>query len=193
MSAETDQAPLRLCCFQRHYGPVCPDGKVMCELCFDRFAISDLHVTVDGTPEDVCKVCAEADEGAFAAHLRDVHGWSTVFILGNTVEVLRESHEAEHAHRADRDPPCVDCGADDNTLLFRGVGPLCIRDWARRTDAGEQLESDVMTPKADSETIWRKCQKCGIVDNEPDGYWCWNCTPGDWVVIDPPHNGRSEP
>lgn len=55
------EAPIRNCCFQRHYGSVCPDGKVMCQLCFDRFEIADLHVTDDGLAEDVCQECAEQE------------------------------------------------------------------------------------------------------------------------------------
>lgn len=52
--------PMRSCCGQRHYGPLCPDGKVMCCLCFGRFSPDELNV-VDGHLEDVCKPCAEAD------------------------------------------------------------------------------------------------------------------------------------
>jgi hypothetical protein len=62
----TDLPPVRLCCFERHFGSVCPDGKVMCELCFDRFPIEDLNVTDDGTPEDVCKRCAAAERERLA-------------------------------------------------------------------------------------------------------------------------------
>lgn len=40
----------------------CPDGLVMCQLCFDRFKIEDLNVTDDGNREDVCKACAEAEK-----------------------------------------------------------------------------------------------------------------------------------
>ena len=56
--------PVRLCCLQRHYGPVCPDGKVMCCLCFGRFEVSELSVTVDGDRQDVCVPCAEAEAAA---------------------------------------------------------------------------------------------------------------------------------
>lgn len=59
------EAPVRLCCFERHYGVQCPDGKVMCELCFDRFEVSDLNVTEDGNPENVCKPCHEHDMTMF--------------------------------------------------------------------------------------------------------------------------------
>lgn len=52
--------PWRACCGQQHLIPQCPDGKVMCCLCFDRFDVADLHVTPDGT-EDVCKMCWERE------------------------------------------------------------------------------------------------------------------------------------
>jgi hypothetical protein len=42
---------------QRHWGSVCPDGKVMCCLCFDRFDIDDLSVDDEGQIQDVCKTC----------------------------------------------------------------------------------------------------------------------------------------
>lgn len=54
-SAEID-APVRICCGQRHYGSVCPDGKVMCCACFDRFDPADLMVE-DGNTYNVCKGC----------------------------------------------------------------------------------------------------------------------------------------
>lgn len=51
-------APVRVCCGQRHHGVTCPDGLVMCCLCFHRFPVEALNV-VDGRPEDVCRSCAE--------------------------------------------------------------------------------------------------------------------------------------
>ena len=54
-------APVRLCCGRRHFGPVCPDGHVMCCLCFDRFTIDQLAVDDDGARVDVCQAC-DADE-----------------------------------------------------------------------------------------------------------------------------------
>ena len=53
-------APVRPCCFKRHFGAQCPDGLVMCCLCFKRFVISGLSAE-DGQPIDVCLGCA-ADE-----------------------------------------------------------------------------------------------------------------------------------
>ena len=61
-----NEPPVRLCCYQRHWGPICPDGKVMCCLCFGRFDQSELNVTADGQKEDVCKGCAEQEKGAKA-------------------------------------------------------------------------------------------------------------------------------
>lgn len=39
----------------------CPEGKVLCVLCFKCFALEDLHVLPSGKPEDVCKACAERE------------------------------------------------------------------------------------------------------------------------------------
>lgn len=46
------QPPVRVCCMQRHNGPVCPDGTVMCCICFEKFT-PDPEVTV----YDVCPSC----------------------------------------------------------------------------------------------------------------------------------------
>lgn len=52
--------PVRICCGQRHLGPKCPDGKVMCCICFDRFDEEDLMTDPkDGKKWDVCKGCEE--------------------------------------------------------------------------------------------------------------------------------------
>ena len=46
-----EEPPVRLCCFERHWGAVCPDGKVMCVVCFERFDESDLWIDpIDGIP-----------------------------------------------------------------------------------------------------------------------------------------------
>lgn len=58
--------PVRLCCGQRHLGPACHDGKVMCCLCFERFDQDQLNVTQNGQKEDVCKKCAEMEQLAMA-------------------------------------------------------------------------------------------------------------------------------
>lgn len=54
--------PVRLCCGQRHGGVTCPDGKVMCCHCFDRFEVADLHTYPgDDKPSNVCKPCAASE------------------------------------------------------------------------------------------------------------------------------------
>ena len=53
---------VRLCCGQRHSGTVCPDGMVMCCICFERVSQQQLN-TIDGKKEDVCKRCATYSDG----------------------------------------------------------------------------------------------------------------------------------
>lgn len=66
--------PYRTCCGQQHLDPtVCPDGKVMCCLCFDRFDVTGLNsLGLDGRemerPEDVCRPCAERDRVELVVH-----------------------------------------------------------------------------------------------------------------------------
>lgn len=55
------KGPFRLCCGKQHYGPICPDGRVMCCLCFDVVEQSQLNKTADGKLEDVCKSCVEKE------------------------------------------------------------------------------------------------------------------------------------
>lgn len=69
LDAEVDAArriaegPVRLCCGQRHYGVQCPDGKVMCCMCFRRFKVEDLNINeLSKKPEDVCKECARREK-----------------------------------------------------------------------------------------------------------------------------------
>lgn len=52
------EIPVRPCCGQRHWTTQCPDGKVMCCLCFSRFEVEELHIDGDGQREDVCEPCA---------------------------------------------------------------------------------------------------------------------------------------
>lgn len=58
------QPPVRLCCGQQHLGALCPDGLVMCCLCFERKQINDLQHTDGGQPTDVCKACHTAESCA---------------------------------------------------------------------------------------------------------------------------------
>jgi hypothetical protein len=58
-----DVPPHRLCCGQPHFGAVCPDGMVMCCICFFRYPVTQLHVDpVDGRPMDICKDCAKDEQ-----------------------------------------------------------------------------------------------------------------------------------
>jgi hypothetical protein len=57
MVAELPIDPVRLCCGQRHTGVVCPDGKVMCCVCFNRVTTDKLYVDPDGDRWDICKEC----------------------------------------------------------------------------------------------------------------------------------------
>lgn len=52
-----NEPPVRSCCQQRHWGVVCPDGKVMCCICFDRVEQDQLHTNQDGVTENMCKSC----------------------------------------------------------------------------------------------------------------------------------------
>ena len=65
-NGEQAAVPVRACCGRRHWTVECPDGLVMCCLCFRRVQVDDLNV-VGGHPEDVCKPCAEDEARAIAA------------------------------------------------------------------------------------------------------------------------------
>lgn len=60
-------APVRLCCGQRHFGALCPDGTVMCCLCFGKFSPVNLSKKRDGQLTDVCVYCAEMERKAAEA------------------------------------------------------------------------------------------------------------------------------
>jgi hypothetical protein len=51
-----DEAPVRLCCGQRHWHVVCPDGLVMCCVCFERVPADEAWED-DGQKWDVCRTC----------------------------------------------------------------------------------------------------------------------------------------
>ena len=55
------EPPTRLCCGKKHWGVLCPDGKVMCQICFHRFDVADLWRDREGV-WDVCKTCGEHEE-----------------------------------------------------------------------------------------------------------------------------------
>jgi hypothetical protein len=53
------EAPVRLCCSQRHWGVKCPDGLVMCSHCFNRVREGALMLDEDDASLrwDVCQPC----------------------------------------------------------------------------------------------------------------------------------------
>jgi len=59
-----DIGPVKLCCGQKHYGLICPDGKVMCCICFERVQQHQLNVINHnkGTRENVCVRCAAEEK-----------------------------------------------------------------------------------------------------------------------------------
>lgn len=51
------EAPVRLCCGQRHWTAECADGLVMCALCFDRVSKTNLMHDGFGRLWDCCQEC----------------------------------------------------------------------------------------------------------------------------------------
>lgn len=58
MTSEVRPVPVRLCCGQRHWGAICPDGRVMCCVCYGRFSPDELYVDAHKDRWDVCLGCA---------------------------------------------------------------------------------------------------------------------------------------
>ena len=63
-----DEAPIRLCCMQRHWEAQCPDGKVMCCLCFERFDLDQLALDEDGSVTDICQACSDYEQAQLKKH-----------------------------------------------------------------------------------------------------------------------------
>lgn len=57
-----NEPPARLCCSQRHWGVVCPDGRVMCSHCFERVTQEELWIDEHGDKWDVCVGCKEYED-----------------------------------------------------------------------------------------------------------------------------------
>lgn len=53
----TTDPPVRPCCGERHFGALCPDGSVMCCLCFNKYPLSAMSEE-GGVKTDVCPNCA---------------------------------------------------------------------------------------------------------------------------------------
>lgn len=85
-----NEPPVRLCCGQRHFGPVCPDGLVMCCLCFARVEQDALHITSDGSKEDVCAACAIEEEEIIKHRITNTMQTEKLIPLGKRLLVLRD-------------------------------------------------------------------------------------------------------
>jgi len=64
--SEDNLIPVRICCGQRHLGVQCPDGLVLCALCYSRVPTSQLNKTSDGQLENVCQTCAAEEQRILA-------------------------------------------------------------------------------------------------------------------------------
>lgn len=53
------EPPVRLCCGQAHWGVVCPDGDVMCCVCFERVPAPDVWEDTKGGRWNMCKACGD--------------------------------------------------------------------------------------------------------------------------------------
>jgi hypothetical protein len=62
LASEYTPVRTRLCCGRQHNGPVCPDGLVMCCICFTRAAPEDLYTDPEGSRWDICVSCADAEQ-----------------------------------------------------------------------------------------------------------------------------------
>lgn len=60
---------VRLCCGKRHQGTACPDGQVMCCMCFERVPVESLGVDTDGSPVDACRDCLREEEQQYHQRL----------------------------------------------------------------------------------------------------------------------------
>jgi hypothetical protein len=69
MVDDVREPPVKLCCGQRHWTIRCPDGLVMCELCYDRFQEADLQPVEDDPTArwNICKPCWEHDQAQVEA------------------------------------------------------------------------------------------------------------------------------
>lgn len=56
--ADKTNLPFRSCCGKQHAGHVCPDGLIMCHLCFERFLPE--HIDMSGY-YPACVFCREEE------------------------------------------------------------------------------------------------------------------------------------
>lgn len=65
----TPELPVRLCCGQRHVGAECPDGLVMCCLCFERVPKEQLVIMETGCPRGRVRLMPRRGRAAVTAVL----------------------------------------------------------------------------------------------------------------------------
>lgn len=58
-----NEPPARLCCGQRHWGPVCPDRTFMCQQCFRKCQLDEAWEDEEGQRWDICDVCGNGGDG----------------------------------------------------------------------------------------------------------------------------------
>ena len=83
MNEPPNPGPIRLCCGQRHWTVACPDGLVLCGLCFCRKPVEEMNILPDGRRENVCKLCAEDERRRVPEpkmpmpfwYNTEIHGW----------------------------------------------------------------------------------------------------------------------
>lgn len=111
--------PIRICCGERHHGPVCPDGLAMCCHCFKRVPRSRLHVLEEGggadvssAPiyEDVCRTC-KAREIRWGVRA-DKARCDTCSDTGRILWMIEGDPNCYQERDAEGTIPCLDCGID---------------------------------------------------------------------------------
>ena len=63
---------------ERHWTIACADGRVMCDLCYERFPKEELWVDAEGQRWDTCATCGER-ENRVKVLLEE--GWTPAQIL----------------------------------------------------------------------------------------------------------------
>ncbi len=55
------EPPIRLCCYERHWGKECADGRFMCDSCFEVVDGHDAAMLPYGVRVSVCIPCRERE------------------------------------------------------------------------------------------------------------------------------------
>jgi hypothetical protein len=83
-----DEPPFRrLCCGQRHDGVQCPDGLVMCAICYNRVDPLHLNPLPEGGWENVCRMCHVEDRiQVLNSYVQDLR--NSLHVLTHTVYLI---------------------------------------------------------------------------------------------------------